>query len=75
MWQEGIFTSHNRKVVYLAKVSTEPFEDGIDNGRIFKLGVVVDGEEVISYDRGWEMYLEDESLEEILDQILERFPA
>ena len=69
MWQEGIFTSHNRKVVYLAKVSTEPFEDGIDNGRIFKLGGDVDGEEVISYDRGWE------SLEEILDQILERFPA
>ena len=56
-------------------MSTEPFEDGIDNGRIFKLGVDVDGEEVISYDRGWEMYPEDESLEEILDQILERFPA
>ncbi|MBZ2134830.1 hypothetical protein K1I87_01220 [Streptococcus gordonii] len=75
MWQEGIFTSRNRKVVYLAKVSTEPFEDGIDNGRIFKLGVDVDGEEVISCDRGWEMYPEYESLEEILDLILERFPA
>lgn len=75
MWQEGTFTSHNRKVVYLAKVSPKPFEYGIDNGRIFKLGVEVDGVEAISYDRGWEVYPEDESLEEILDQILERFPA
>ena len=52
-----------------------PFEDGIDNGRILKLGMEVDGMEAISYSKGWEVYPEDENLEEILDQILERFPA
>ena len=40
---------------YYAKVYDEPSDYGINDGRISKLQIKIDGVEVVAYDRGWEV--------------------
>lgn len=58
LWKEGtigIPLKNGEHVVahYLAKVYDEPSEYGINEGRISKLQIKIDGVAVAEYDRGW----------------------
>ena len=52
MWTRGQIHYHGRIVDYIAKVSDQPSDVGIDLGCVFKLEVVVAENTIISYDRG-----------------------
>lgn len=70
MWTEGRIDYQGQKVDYIAKVSSQPSEVGIELGCIFKLDIEVDEETIVSYDRGWEIYPETEEREAILEVVL-----
>lgn len=44
---------------YWAKVYDEGSEYGINEGRISKLRITIDGETVVNYDRGWDVEPDD----------------
>lgn len=70
MWTRGQIHYHGRIVDYIAKVSDQPSEVGIDLGCVFKLEVDVPEKTIISYDRGWDIYPESDEQEAILELIL-----
>ncbi|HEL1717630.1 TPA: hypothetical protein TXT41_001409 [Streptococcus suis] len=70
MWTDGQIDYQGQKVDYLAKVSPQPSEVGIDLGCVFKLDIEVAEETIVSYDRGWELYPETEEREAILEAVL-----
>lgn len=59
LWKEGtIGIPVDGKTViahYIAKVYDEPSVYGINEGRISKLQIKIDGVEVAAYDRGWDL--------------------
>ncbi len=61
LWREGtigipVNKGKETKIAhYWAKVYDEGSEFGIDGGRISKLRITINGETVVSYDRGWEI--------------------
>ena len=59
LWKEGtigIPVNGETKIAhYWAKVYDEGSIYGIDEGRISKLTIKIDGQTVVSYDRGWEI--------------------
>ena len=59
LWKEGtIGIPVDGKTIiahYLAKVYDEPSVYGINEGRISKLQIKIDGVEVAAYDRGWDL--------------------
>ena len=62
---------YHRKIVdYIAKVSDQPSDVGIDLGCVFKLEVEVAEKTIISYDRGWDIYPESDEQEDILEVVL-----
>jgi len=66
---------------FQAKVTAEDSEWGIDNGRIIKLfitkppeGESRGGEEIVSYERGWDVYPENNpEYEDLIDALHEYF--
>ena len=64
MWTRG------QIVDYIAKVSDQPSDVGIDLGCVFKLEVDVAEKTIISYDRGWDIYPESDEKEAILEVVL-----
>ncbi|HEM3553302.1 MULTISPECIES: hypothetical protein [Streptococcus] len=70
MWTDGRIDYQGHKVDYIAKVSPQPSEVGIDLGCVFKLDIEVAEETIVSYDRGWEIYPETEEGEAILEAVL-----
>ncbi|EGP65050.1 DUF7678 domain-containing protein [Streptococcus mitis] len=70
MWTRGQIYYHGQIVDYIAKVSDQPSEVGIDLGCVFKLEVDVAEKTIISYDRGWDIYPESDEQEAILELIL-----
>ena len=70
MWTRGQIHYHGQIVDYIAKVSNQPSEVGIDLGCVFKLEVDVAEKTIISYDRGWDIYPESDEQEAILELIL-----
>ena len=52
MWNKGKLTYKGQKVDYLAKVSDEPSQDGIDRGRVYNLDISIGEETIVSYDMG-----------------------
>ena len=66
---------------FQVKAATENSAWGIDNGRIIKLFVTEKpedpsskyGKELISYERGWDIYPEPGELEDIIDAFVEFF--
>ena len=72
MWEYGTIEVENQVVGYGMKVFEEPSEFGINNGRISKLTLVDNNNEIIAnYDRGWDVTpttkIATEALEMILD--------
>ena len=65
LWKEGtIGIPVDKKTViahYIAKVYDEPSEYGINEGRISKLQIKIDGVTVAEYDRGWDLEPEESS--------------
>ncbi|HEL1811658.1 TPA: hypothetical protein TXY98_001402 [Streptococcus suis] len=70
MWTDGQIDYQGQKVDYIAKVSPQSSEVGIDLGCIFKLDIEVAEETIVSYDRGWEIYPDTEEREAILEAVL-----
>lgn len=70
MWTRGQIHYHGQIVEYIAKVSDQPSEVGIDLGCVFKLEVDVAEKTIISYDRGWDIYPESDEQETILEVVL-----
>ena len=70
MWTRGQIHYHGQIVDYIAKVSNQPSDVGIDLGCVFKLEVDVAEKAIISYDRGWDIYPESDEQEAILEAIL-----
>ena len=70
MWTRGHIHYHGQILDYIAKVSNQPSELGIDLGCVFKLEVDVAEKTIISYDRGWDIYPESDEQEAILELIL-----
>lgn len=70
MWTRGQIQYHGQIVDYIAKVSDQPSEVGIDLGCVFKLEVDVAEKTIISYERGWDIYPESDEQEAILELIL-----
>ena len=70
MWTRGQIQYHGQIVVYIAKVSDQPSDVGIDLGCVFKLEVDVAEKTIISYDRGWDIYPESDEKEAILEVVL-----
>lgn len=70
MWNRGQIHYHGQIVDYIAKVSDQPSDVGIDLGCVFKLEVVVAEKTIISYDRGWDIYPESDEQEAILEAVL-----
>ena len=70
MWTRGQINYHGQIVDYIAKVSDQPSDVGIDLGCVFKLEVVVAEKTIISYDRGWDIYPESDEQEAILEAVL-----
>ncbi len=70
LWKEGtigipVKDGKYKIAHYWAKVYDEPSEYGIDGGRVSKLEIKIEGNTVVSYDRGWEMK-PDENDEEVM---------
>ncbi len=59
LWKEGAIgvpvNGETKIAHYWAKVYDEGSEYGIDGGRISKLQIRIDGQTVVSYDRGWDV--------------------
>ena len=70
MWTRGQIYYHGQIVDYIAKVSDQPSDVGIDLGCVFKLEVDVAEKTIISYDRGWDIYPESDEQEDILEVVL-----
>jgi hypothetical protein len=70
MWIRGQIHYHGQIVDYIAKVSDQPSEVGIDLGCVFKIEVDVAEKTIISYDRGWDIYPESDEQEAILEVVL-----
>ncbi|WP_368396539.1 DUF7678 domain-containing protein [Streptococcus oralis] len=70
MWTKGQIHYHGQIIDYIAKVSDQPSDVGIDLGYVFKLEVDVTEKTIISYDRGWDIYPESDEQEAILEVIL-----
>lgn len=70
MWTTGNIKVHGQTVDYIAKVSSQPSDVGIDNVRVFKLDIGIADETIVSYDRGWERYPETTIHEDILEEVL-----
>ena len=68
MWNRGQIHYHGQIVDYIAKVSDQPSDVGIDLGCVFKLEVAE--KTIISYDRGWDIYPESDEQEAILEVVL-----
>lgn len=74
MWHTEDVVYKGITYTFMAKISDEPSEFGIDEGKVFKLSIVRKGEdeEIVVYDRGWEVYPEDNDVEEVIDVVLGR---
>lgn len=65
LWHEGTIgiplKDGKAKIAhYWVKAYDEGSEYGINNGRISKLTVTIDGEKIINYDRGWDIKPDDD---------------
>lgn len=70
MWTRGQIHYHGQIIDYIAKVSDQSSDVGIDLGCVFKLEVDVAEKTIISYDRGWDIYPESDEQEAILEVVL-----
>lgn len=59
LWKEGTIgcpvNGETKIAHYWAKVYDEGSEYGINDGRVSKLTIKIDGKTVVNYDRGWDI--------------------
>ena len=55
MWSTGKIKVGSKVVEYSMKRYDNPSNMGIDQGRISKLTLKVDGKIILNYDRGWDV--------------------
>ena len=74
-WQIGTVSLPNSdsKVTFEAKVYDSPSKFGINNGRISKLFIKIDGKEVCNYERGWDKKPSTADAKTAYKDILEKF--
>lgn len=70
MWKEGSIKVGNSIFHYWIKQWDEGSKFGIDGGRISKLTIKRGGEEVVNYDRGWDIQPSDPDAQLALEIIL-----
>ena len=76
MWSEGIIgipaavDGKTAVVYYWVKHYKTPSKYGINNGRISKLMLKIDGQTVCNYDRGWDMHPTCKAAEAALEILL-----
>lgn len=74
MWSKGFINGENgRRYEYQVKHFDEGSEFGINEGRISKLWISLDGKTVCSYDRGWDVFPEDDDIKNVYNKLLDRF--
>lgn len=73
MWTEGEIEISGVRFEYWAKHFENGSEYGIDGGRISKLHIRRDDIDVVNYDRGWDVYPEDELDKQAYEEILDEF--
>lgn len=55
MWSHDFMEFDGVRCEYWVKHFDDPSQFGIDEGRISKLAIAVDGKLVLNYDRGWDI--------------------
>ena len=80
MWSEGTIGSpdpddSNKTTIchYWVKHYDEPSKFGINNGRISKLSIRVNGKITCNYDRGWDIRPQDKETELAYSILLENY--
>ena len=79
MWSEGVIgvpsktDGKSTAVHYWVKHYENPSKYGINNGRISKLMLKIDGKVVANYDRGWDMKPQNEAAEIALQILLYQY--
>lgn len=73
MFSDGELLIDGVTVTYDIKHYQEPSIYGIDEGRISKMVLEIDGEAVAVYDRDWDVYPTNEIAKKALSILLERF--
>lgn len=70
-WEKGVYKEYK----WDAKVYDNPSKYGIDDGRVSKLYIRdKDGNEVVNYDRGWDIKPKNKEIKEVVDHVLKKFP-
>lgn len=70
MWERGSIKVGAKTYRYHAKVYDLPSKYGINRGRVSKLSVLLDGQMVIIYDRGWDKQPATQEEKSVLASIL-----
>ncbi len=73
MWKTGKGTTNGHKYRWEVKAFGKPSEYGIEEGRISILWVAVDGEEVASYSRGWDVEPATDLAKDIVEKLLKEY--
>jgi len=66
MWTSGKIDGYEYHIKHYEEGSVY----GIEEGRISKLLIRKDGKTLINYDRGWDIYPQDEAVIEVYEQLL-----
>lgn len=75
LWYSGFVLADGKRYNFEAKVYDVGSKYGINNGRVSKLHVSdTEGNEIINYDRGWDIKPKTDLAKEILNGILGAFP-
>ena len=74
-WKEGRIEVRGITFHYWAKVFDERSIYGIKGGRISKLSIRNEktGEEVVNYDRGWDIKPRTQSAQKVVDMLMEKY--
>lgn len=81
MWREGSFTIDGVDLKYEAKVYAVGSRNGINNGRVSKLQIVIATKDdqwtwdntIVNYDRGWDIRPKTELAKKALSYVLELY--
>lgn len=73
MWKSGTETINGHKMKWEAKVYDEGSQFGINKGRISKLWISQDGEQVCNYDRGWDVRPKTPEAKQVYNMLIAKF--
>ena len=70
MWSHDFMEFDGVRCEYWVKHFDDPSQFGIDEGRISKLTIAVDGKIAMNYDRGWDIRPSDDASQKALAILL-----